>query len=65
MAPLIEDTVWLGDLAGFEVWVALGEDFPTLGHRCGWTTDLASVDAYLGNLILKAMEHRKHGCEQY
>lgn len=58
--------VWVGDLSGFRVeeWGADGVRL-ILTHRCGWFDGISDVDQFLGNIVLKAMDHRHDTCAAY
>lgn len=53
----------LADLSGFEVeeWGS-DSDQLVLTHRCGWYADIALGDAFLGNIVIAALEHRRGEC---
>lgn len=65
MEPLVEDTVWLGDLSGFQVDYEDDGSNVRLYHRCGYERELLSTDTFLANIVMFAMQHRKRGCETY
>jgi hypothetical protein len=50
------DTVWVGDLSGFQV------QGDRLVHRCGWDVPRPR-HGYLGNLVEQAQRHRFDGCD--
>lgn len=55
--------VWIGDLSGFEVEEWAGDDGQlALTHRCGWGEEVLNGSAFLGNIVVQALEHRRSGC---
>jgi hypothetical protein len=58
------EMVWIGDLSGFQV-EEVNDISVMLTHRCGFALILYDSDKYLGNIILKALEHRKETCVPY
>lgn len=57
-----DDDVWIGSLAGYEVWTSQYTGYPMLYHRCGWTYELTGANVYLGNIIDIALGHRQRTC---
>lgn len=70
------ETVWLGDLAGFEVVPVVPDDGASvhleLRHRCGWSQRLpfegitGDGGAYLANIVERAVVERQgHHCAHH
>lgn len=65
-----KEMIWLGDLSGYQV-EAISSGLATDGvevmltHRCGFLEPLHTSDQYLGNIIEKALAHRKETCVPY